>query len=496
MGVVADLADRVAVMYEGEIVETGRRARRCSPRRSTTTRRSCSPPCRASSIADRAAPRRRGAPRRRQPRRRRATDLVIEYPGRFGRPGFRAVDGVELRRSRPARCSGSSARAARARPRSAARSPASPRSPAARCGCSAPRCSACKEREFRPQRKRHRLRLPGPGDELQPAAHDRRSASPSRSSCTAAPSDAARRPRRGRRAARGRAAAQGVRRPLPARALAAASASARASRARSRSTRSCSSPTSRPARSTSRCRRACSSCSRELQREFGFATLFISHDLAVVDLLARPHRGAATSGELVEEGTGVEVLGAPAATRTRSGCSPRCRCPTRWSRPNGASSSAGCGRPTDGAARRTAYPIVLSDLSLEYPPHGAEPGTRRPARADAHDRSPARCSACSAAPAAARARSRRCSRATRSSRAAARCARSSPAARPTCSAKGCAACRRRKLAEYRFHVGYLPQDAASTLPADRTRRRDRRRADPRTRPALQPPRAARRGSRR
>lgn len=27
---------------------------------------------------------------------------------------------------------------------------------------------------------------------------------------------------------------------------------------------------------------------------------------------------------------------------------------------------------------------------------------------------------------------------------------------------------RRKLAEYRFHVGYLPQDAASTLPADRT----------------------------
>jgi ABC-type glutathione transport system ATPase component len=27
---------------------------------------------------------------------------------------------------------------------------------------------------------------------------------------------------------------------------------------------------------------------------------------------------------------------------------------------------------------------------------------------------------------------------------------------------------RRKLPEYRFHVGYLPQDAASTLPADRT----------------------------
>jgi len=47
-----------------------------------------------------------------------------------------------------------------------------------------------------------------------------------------------------------------------------------------------------------------------LQREFGFACLFISHDLAVVDLVADRiavlHRGA-----LVEEGTSAEVLGAP-----------------------------------------------------------------------------------------------------------------------------------------------------------------------------------------
>ncbi|AAT88753.1 glutathione ABC transporter ATP-binding protein [Leifsonia xyli subsp. xyli] len=48
----------------------------------------------------------------------------------------------------------------------------------------------------------------------------------------------------------------------------------------------------------------------ELQREFGFASLFISHDLAVVDLLADRiavlHRGT-----LVEEGTGDQVLGSP-----------------------------------------------------------------------------------------------------------------------------------------------------------------------------------------
>jgi len=48
----------------------------------------------------------------------------------------------------------------------------------------------------------------------------------------------------------------------------------------------------------------------ELQREFGFAALFISHDLAVVDLLA-DRIAVLYKGELVEEGTGAEVLGAP-----------------------------------------------------------------------------------------------------------------------------------------------------------------------------------------
>ena len=48
----------------------------------------------------------------------------------------------------------------------------------------------------------------------------------------------------------------------------------------------------------------------ELQLEFGFAALFISHDLAVVDLLA-DRIAVLYKGELVEEGTGAEVLGAP-----------------------------------------------------------------------------------------------------------------------------------------------------------------------------------------
>ncbi|RNE58552.1 dipeptide ABC transporter ATP-binding protein [Cryobacterium tepidiphilum] len=48
----------------------------------------------------------------------------------------------------------------------------------------------------------------------------------------------------------------------------------------------------------------------ELQREFGFAALFISHDLAVIDILA-DRIAVLYRGRLVEEGTGAEVLGAP-----------------------------------------------------------------------------------------------------------------------------------------------------------------------------------------
>lgn len=48
----------------------------------------------------------------------------------------------------------------------------------------------------------------------------------------------------------------------------------------------------------------------ELQKEFGFAALFISHDLAVVDMLS-DRIAVLYRGRLVEEGTGAEVLGAP-----------------------------------------------------------------------------------------------------------------------------------------------------------------------------------------
>ena len=54
----------------------------------------------------------------------------------------------------------------------------------------------------------------------------------------------------------------------------------------------------------------------ELQFEFGFAALFISHDLAVVDIVA-DRIAVLYRGKLVEEGTGAEVLGAPTDPYTR-----------------------------------------------------------------------------------------------------------------------------------------------------------------------------------
>ena len=48
----------------------------------------------------------------------------------------------------------------------------------------------------------------------------------------------------------------------------------------------------------------------ELQREFRFAALFISHDLAVVDLVA-DRIAVLYHGQLVEEGTGAQILGEP-----------------------------------------------------------------------------------------------------------------------------------------------------------------------------------------
>ncbi|MCW2782835.1 MAG: glutathione transporter ATP-binding protein [Marmoricola sp.] len=98
MGVVADLADRVAVMYQGEIVEQADvKTLFASPKHDYTKRLLDAVPhigqhtARTSERASRMAKTwAEEAPLVT------ATDLRIEYPGRFGRPGFVAVAGVSF----------------------------------------------------------------------------------------------------------------------------------------------------------------------------------------------------------------------------------------------------------------------------------------------------------------------------------------------------------------------------------------------------------------
>ena len=127
MGVIADLADRVAVMYQGNVVEQADvKTLFAAPQADYTKALLAAVPYVGHGTV-RAAERAAARPTNwtDQPPVVEATGLEIVYPGRFGRAGFRAVDGVDLV-IRP-RCSASSASPARARPPSAARSPGSPR---------------------------------------------------------------------------------------------------------------------------------------------------------------------------------------------------------------------------------------------------------------------------------------------------------------------------------------------------------------------------------
>jgi len=91
MGVVADLADRVAVMYQGEIVETAPvRELFASPRHDYTKKLLAAVP--RVELVERSAPASAEAEAVVE-----AAQLEIEYPGRLGRKAFRAVRGIDLR---------------------------------------------------------------------------------------------------------------------------------------------------------------------------------------------------------------------------------------------------------------------------------------------------------------------------------------------------------------------------------------------------------------
>ncbi len=97
LGVVADLADRVVVMYQGRIVEQNE-ARKlfAAPEHDYTKRLLAAVPSIGQGVA---RTRERAAERAAEPESDvvvSATDLRIQYPGRLGRGGFVAVDGVSF----------------------------------------------------------------------------------------------------------------------------------------------------------------------------------------------------------------------------------------------------------------------------------------------------------------------------------------------------------------------------------------------------------------
>ncbi|WP_136609614.1 dipeptide ABC transporter ATP-binding protein [Sinomonas albida] len=94
MGVVADLADRVVVMYQGEVVEEAPvRTLFAEPREDYTRRLLAAVPHLGRDSASEGATERlrQGGEVLVE-----AKDLEIVYPGRLGSPAFRAVDGVSL----------------------------------------------------------------------------------------------------------------------------------------------------------------------------------------------------------------------------------------------------------------------------------------------------------------------------------------------------------------------------------------------------------------
>jgi peptide/nickel transport system ATP-binding protein len=309
MGVVADLADRVVVMYQGRVVEEAdARTLFAAPRADYTKQLLAAVPHIGQGEA-------RAAVRTQERLDRQASstpvvvarDLVIEYPGRLGRGGFRAVDGVsfQINEGEVLGLVGESGSGKTTIGRAIA---GLSKVTGGSLSVLGREMLGIRERDFRSARVDIGFVFQDPASSFNPLL--------TIAECVAEPLVVH------RRAGDARAARSQVDELLEAVQLPksfgdryphelSGGQRQRASLARSLALRPklliADEPTS--ALDVSVQARVLELFT-ELQREFGFASLFISHDLAVVDLLA-DRIAVLYKGELVEEGTGAEVLGNP-----------------------------------------------------------------------------------------------------------------------------------------------------------------------------------------
>lgn len=309
MGVVADLADRVAVMYQGRVVEEATAAELfAAPKDDYTKRLLAAVPYVGHGVA-KAAERAAGRPEgwAEQAPVVEARRLEIEYPGRLGRAGFRAVDGVDLV-IRPGEVLGLVGESGSGKTTIGRAIAGLTRVTGGSLKVLGHEMNGIRERQFRPSRSRIGFVFQDPASSFNPLL--------TIAECVAEPLVIH------ERAVDARDARPRVNELLEAVQLPAAYGDRyphelsggqrqRASLARAIALGPelliADEPTS--ALDVSVQARVLELFA-ELQREFGFASLFISHDLAVVDLLA-DRIAVLYHGRLVEEGTGAEVLGAP-----------------------------------------------------------------------------------------------------------------------------------------------------------------------------------------
>jgi peptide/nickel transport system ATP-binding protein len=304
MGVVADLADRVAVMYQGQVVEEADVTTLFSSPKADYTKKllGAVPRLSAATTSDRRAPVDESvAPVVR------ARGLEIEYPGRLGAPAFRAVKGVDLV-IRPGEVLGLVGESGSGKTTIGRAIAGLTRVTGGSLEVLGMEMLGYKERDFKPRRKEIGFVFQDPASSFNPLLTIAEAVAEPVVVHGEAPNPRAARPRVDELLeAVQLPRAYGDRYPHEL----SGGQRQRASLARSLALRPkllvADEPTS--ALDVSVQARVLE-LFLELQQDLGFASLFISHDLAVVGALS-DRIAVLYRGDLVEQGTAAEVLGAP-----------------------------------------------------------------------------------------------------------------------------------------------------------------------------------------